>query len=69
VAVDPAQLRPEFDEAMSQVLEAATVTASTTTDVGPTSGGRGRHGDHGPELGEILAEMQELARALPGGAW
>ncbi|MCU7727391.1 phenylacetate-CoA oxygenase subunit PaaC [Actinoplanes sp. KI2] len=124
IAVDPALLRPEFDEAMSQVLDAATVTASTpaaggstgggragggsagggsagggragggsagggragdgsagdgstgggsagdgSTGGGSTDGGRGRDGVHGPELGEVLAEMQELARALPGGVW
>jgi ring-1,2-phenylacetyl-CoA epoxidase subunit PaaC len=31
--------------------------------------GAGRDGDHGPELPEILAEMQGLARSLPGGVW
>lgn len=41
-------------------------TASSKREV---TGGRGRDGDHGPELKVILDEMQELARALPGGAW
>jgi ring-1,2-phenylacetyl-CoA epoxidase subunit PaaC len=67
VAVDPSLLRPEFDAAMTQVLDAATIgDAVTAADTAP---GRGRDGVHGPELAEILAEMQELARALPGGAW
>jgi ring-1,2-phenylacetyl-CoA epoxidase subunit PaaC len=66
VAVDPAVLRAEFDEAMSQVLAAATLSApANAADAGPA----GRNGGHGPELGEILAEMQQLARALPGGVW
>jgi len=66
VAVDPALLRPEFDEAMSQVLAAATLSKPMdATEAGPS----GRDGAHGPELGEILAEMQELARAMPGGVW
>jgi ring-1,2-phenylacetyl-CoA epoxidase subunit PaaC len=65
VAVDPALLRAEFDEAMNQVLDAATLTGLP----GAAAAGRGRDGEHGPELGEILAEMQELARALPGGVW
>jgi len=65
VAVDPAQLRPEFDEAMNQVLRAGTLTGSSSA----ARAGRGRDGEHGPELDEILAEMQELARALPGGVW
>ncbi|MEU4160064.1 1,2-phenylacetyl-CoA epoxidase subunit PaaC [Actinoplanes sp. NPDC026670] len=29
----------------------------------------GRDGVHGPELGEILDEMQGLARSVSGGAW
>jgi ring-1,2-phenylacetyl-CoA epoxidase subunit PaaC len=95
VAVDPALLRAEFDEAMSQVLDAATLgdaalsdaatlgdavtSGAVTSDDAVTSAdavtgrsvaeGRGREGVHGPELTEILAEMQGLARALPGGVW
>ncbi|MFF5288038.1 1,2-phenylacetyl-CoA epoxidase subunit PaaC [Paractinoplanes globisporus] len=73
VAVDPAALRPEFDEAITQVLDAATLSAPAGGEVsgGEMAGraGRGRDGIHGPELTEILAEMQELARALPGGVW
>ena len=66
VGVDPARLRPEFDEVMSQVLAAATLSnPMDATEAGPA----GRDGVHGPELGEILAEMQELARAVPGGVW
>jgi ring-1,2-phenylacetyl-CoA epoxidase subunit PaaC len=65
VAVDPALLRAEFDEVVSQVLAAALLTApGGAMEVAP-----GRDGVHGPELGEILAEMQELARAVPGGVW
>ena len=71
VAVDPATLRPEFDEAMTQVLDVATVSPSSATAAPheASTGGRGRDGVHGAELVEILAEMQKLARALPGGVW
>ncbi|WP_433382952.1 1,2-phenylacetyl-CoA epoxidase subunit PaaC [Actinoplanes sp. CA-142083] len=78
VAVEPSLLRPEFDAAMAQVLAAATLSTSpgaessdrpATVDESTTQAGRGRDGVHGPELAEILAEMQELARALPGGVW
>ncbi|MFI5891499.1 1,2-phenylacetyl-CoA epoxidase subunit PaaC [Actinoplanes sp. NPDC051513] len=76
VAVDPSLLRPEFDAAMTQVLDAATLSSpsgpAAPTVTGPAAStvtGRGRDGVHGPELTEILAEMQELARALPGGVW
>jgi ring-1,2-phenylacetyl-CoA epoxidase subunit PaaC len=88
VAVDPSLVRPEFDAAMTQVLDAATLgtaadsngSTKLTTAAGGAEGqppgaatavgvGRGRDGVHGPELPEILVEMQELARALPGGVW
>jgi ring-1,2-phenylacetyl-CoA epoxidase subunit PaaC len=95
VAVDPASLRGEFDDAMRQVLAAATLgdvevgggaaedrgpdevqRAGAAEDRGPdevqragAAEGLGRDGVHGPELAEILAEMQGLARALPGGVW
>ena len=65
VAVDPAELRPEFDAVLAQVLEAATLTAPTW----PAAGGGGRDGVHGPELTEILDELQGLARSTPGGVW
>ncbi|BEL07264.1 phenylacetate-CoA oxygenase subunit PaaC [Actinoplanes sichuanensis] len=67
VAVDPAGLRATFDEVWAYVLTTATlgpaapVSSSAHTD--------GRDGLHGPELGEILDEMQGLARSVPGGAW
>jgi ring-1,2-phenylacetyl-CoA epoxidase subunit PaaC len=66
VAVDPAQVRGEFTGVLDQVLEAGTLRhpAALVTDE-PA----GRDGVHGPELAEILAEMQSLARSLPGSTW
>jgi ring-1,2-phenylacetyl-CoA epoxidase subunit PaaC len=61
VTVDRASLRSEFDAVIVQVLEAATLDR-------PTSAPSSERG-HGPELAEILAEMQGLARATPGGVW
>ncbi|MEV6600838.1 1,2-phenylacetyl-CoA epoxidase subunit PaaC [Actinoplanes sp. NPDC051346] len=85
VAVDPATLRQEFDGVWAQVLEAATLRPSpgpgAPTPGAPTpgapasdsaagvSGSGGRHGVHSPAMAEILAEMQGLARTLPGGVW
>ena len=71
VAVDPSLLRAEFDGILDQVLQAATLRppeapADTATGRGE---GSGRAGAHGPELEEILAEMQGLARSLPGSVW
>ncbi|HEY0001332.1 MAG TPA: 1,2-phenylacetyl-CoA epoxidase subunit PaaC [Actinoplanes sp.] len=36
---------------------------------GPGGAGSGRDGVHTAALAEILAEMQEVARATPGGVW
>jgi ring-1,2-phenylacetyl-CoA epoxidase subunit PaaC len=66
VAVDPASLRDEFDVAIDQVLTAATLSRPANVD---NQDAYGREGSHGPELTEVLDEMQELARALPGGVW
>jgi ring-1,2-phenylacetyl-CoA epoxidase subunit PaaC len=67
MAVDPAGLRAEFDAIWRQVL--ATATLSPATDHPRASEGAGRDGVHTPALGEILAELQGLARSVPGGVW
>lgn len=66
VAVDPATVRAHFDEVIDQVLEAATLQRPSDT-VGTAPGGR--DGQHGEALGEILAELQVVARATPGASW
>ncbi|GIE83045.1 phenylacetate-CoA oxygenase subunit PaaI [Actinoplanes philippinensis] len=71
VAVDPAGLRATFDDIWAYVLTTATLdpaaAPAVTSSTGAPAGGR--DGVHGPELGEILDEMQGLARSVPGGAW
>jgi len=73
VAVDPSTLRTEFDAVWSQVLEAATLRASgagapeAAGSAAPA--GSGRDGLHTAELTGILAELQGVARSLPGGVW
>jgi ring-1,2-phenylacetyl-CoA epoxidase subunit PaaC len=76
VAVDPSTLRPEVEAVLSEVWRAATLDKPGTTAAGEatvreetSAAGLGRDGVHGAELTEILAEMQALARATPGGAW
>ncbi|RSM65542.1 phenylacetate-CoA oxygenase subunit PaaI [Actinoplanes sp. ATCC 53533] len=73
VAVDPSTLRAEFDAVWSQVLEAATLRASgagaTEAADGAALAGGGRDGLHTAELTGILAELQGVARSLPGGVW
>jgi ring-1,2-phenylacetyl-CoA epoxidase subunit PaaC len=67
VAVDPAELRAEFDSVLASVAEAATLRAPGPSGV--RGGQGGRDGVHTPALAEVLNEMQGLARSLPGGVW
>jgi ring-1,2-phenylacetyl-CoA epoxidase subunit PaaC len=66
VAVDPSTLRDEFDDVLSEVCRVATLAPPAPPGPAPA---RGRDGDHGEELATILAEMQGLARDVPGGVW
>lgn len=66
VGVDPAPLRPEFDDVLARVFHAARVQIP---DVAPRSGPAGRRGVHTEHLGPLLAEMQGLARAHPEATW
>jgi ring-1,2-phenylacetyl-CoA epoxidase subunit PaaC len=66
VAVDPAELRAEVREVLTTVLERATLPVPAWPDDAPP---RGRRGVHGPELAELLAELQGLARAHPAATW
>jgi ring-1,2-phenylacetyl-CoA epoxidase subunit PaaC len=69
VAVDPSTLRPEVEAVLSEVWRAATLESAGGDAPGLSAAGPGRDGVHGAELAEILAEMQGLARAMPGGVW
>jgi ring-1,2-phenylacetyl-CoA epoxidase subunit PaaC len=64
--VDPATLRAEFDAVLAEVLDSATLRLPAVA-AGAAAGGR--DGVHTPALAEILAELQGLARSVPGGAW
>lgn len=65
IAVDPAKLRPEWDETVGRVLAEATLTRPR--DGWMQTGGRsGRHSEY---LGYILAELQFLQRAYPDARW
>ncbi|WP_113703484.1 1,2-phenylacetyl-CoA epoxidase subunit PaaC [Nonomuraea lactucae] len=73
VAVDPSELRAEFDAVLDQVLGAAGLARPRAVPgLGGRAGGgnaRGRHGEHTAELDDVLAEMQTVPRALPGATW
>jgi ring-1,2-phenylacetyl-CoA epoxidase subunit PaaC len=69
VAVDPAQLRPEVDAVLDEVLAAATLTRPQSPAIGTIGGRGGRQGLHTEQLGHVLAEMQSLARQHQGATW
>jgi ring-1,2-phenylacetyl-CoA epoxidase subunit PaaC len=82
VAVDPAQLRPEFDAVLARVLAEATVEMPAAPALAGLAGGSGgssplasavglagRDGVHTEAMGYLLAELQSVARAMPGATW
>lgn len=65
-AVDPAALRAEVLGVLDAVLARATLESPSWPAGAPP---RGRLGDHGPEVAELLAGLQGLARAHPEATW
>jgi ring-1,2-phenylacetyl-CoA epoxidase subunit PaaC len=64
-AVDPALLREPALSYVGAVIERATLTVPAPTR--RVTGGR--HGIHTDALGLLLAELQHVHRAYPGGRW
>jgi ring-1,2-phenylacetyl-CoA epoxidase subunit PaaC len=69
VAVDPAALRPEFDTVLAAVLAAAGLAWPEAAGLAGVAGRAGRDGVHTEAMGYLLAELQSVARALPGATW
>jgi ring-1,2-phenylacetyl-CoA epoxidase subunit PaaC len=73
VAVEPASLRPEFDAVLAGVLELAGLpwpdgAREAPADARPARPA-GRDGVHTEAMAGLLAELQSVARALPGATW
>jgi ring-1,2-phenylacetyl-CoA epoxidase subunit PaaC len=66
VAVDPADTRDEVAGVLTEVLERATLRRPPWPADAPP---RGRTGQQGPELAELLAIVQGLARQHPAATW
>lgn len=66
IVPDPSALRPEYDAALTQVMDAATlvIPENKFAQMGGKSGKR--HSEH---LGHMLTTMQWLQRAYPGAQW
>jgi ring-1,2-phenylacetyl-CoA epoxidase subunit PaaC len=66
VAVDPAAVRDEVRDVLATVLGRATLRMPAWPADAPP---RGRLGEHGPELAELLGTLQGLARQHPAATW
>lgn len=69
IAVEPSELRAEFDDVLAQVCSAATLTVPDISPRAGVSGRKGRDGVHTEAMGFLLAEMQSVARAHPEATW
>jgi ring-1,2-phenylacetyl-CoA epoxidase subunit PaaC len=66
IAVDPSTVRDEVHGVLTEVLGRATLTVPAWP---AATAPRGRHGEHGPELAELLGTLQSLARQHPAATW
>jgi ring-1,2-phenylacetyl-CoA epoxidase subunit PaaC len=66
IAVDPSSVRDEVHDVLTEVLEKATLAVPVWPADAPP---RGRSGEHGPELAELLGPLQSLAREHPAATW
>jgi len=69
VAADPAQTRPEVGDVLATVLAAAGLDWPEVPGLAGVSGQAGRDGVHTEAMGYLLAELQSIARSLPGAVW
>jgi len=65
IAIDPATLRQQWLETVSNVLREATLTLPRS-DWMQRGGRNGRHSEH---LGHLLSELQSMQRTFPGATW
>ena len=65
IAPDPASLKAAWDRTVAEILAEATLTLPE----GSFQHRGGKTGRHSEALGFILADMQFLQRAYPGGTW
>ena len=69
VAVPSADVRVEVDAVLDQVFTAAALDRPDVAPMSAVAGKSGRDGVHTEAMGYLLAEMQHLARSLPGAKW
>jgi ring-1,2-phenylacetyl-CoA epoxidase subunit PaaC len=69
VAVDPSTVRASVEGVFEQVFTAAELDRPGLEPMSTVAGRAGRDGVHTEAMGYLLAEMQHLARSLPGAVW
>jgi ring-1,2-phenylacetyl-CoA epoxidase subunit PaaC len=69
VAVDPSTVRAEFDGVLATVLDGAGLQWPDVPGLATVSGQAGRDGVHTEAMGYLLAELQSIARSMPGAVW
>lgn len=69
VACDPVTVREELDSVVAEVFTAADLEVPAGPTATSVAGRAGRDGVHTEALGPLLAELQVVARAHPGGLW
>jgi ring-1,2-phenylacetyl-CoA epoxidase subunit PaaC len=69
VAPDPGALRAEFDAVVAHVLGEAGLDWPDAAGLAGVSGQAGRDGVHTEAMGYLLAELQSVARSMPGATW
>ena len=68
IGVDPSTLRAEVEGVLAEILTTATL-GWTGHLIPRVTAAAGRHGVHTPAIRDILAELQQVARAIPDGVW
>ena len=69
VAAAPDTVKSEVDDVLDQVFAAADLERPDVPAMAAVAGRAGRDGVHTEALGYLLAELQHLARSLPGAVW
>ena len=69
VAADPAELQAGFDAVVAHVVREAGLDWPAAAGLAGVSGQAGRDGVHTEAMGYLLAELQSVARAMPGATW
>jgi len=65
IAIDPANLKPQWLKTISAIVNEATL-ALPKSDWMQQGGRSGRHSEH---LGHLLSELQSMQRTFPGATW